>query len=157
MSLNAGHKKIVARNKKSCINYFIEETFEAGIVLKGSEVKSLRSSGGANIEDCYSQEVNNELFLLNCYIPEYTKSNRFNHVPRRPRKLLFHKQQIKRILGKIKQKGYAFIALSLYFNSKNIAKVALGLGKGKKLHDKRQDIKNKDWKRQQQRALKSRV
>jgi len=146
------YKKIIAQNRKASFNYFIEERFEAGIVLRGSEVQSLRQ-GKANIEDTHAALGGNELMLFNCYIAEYEKANRFNHESRRPRKLLLHKREIRKIIGKIKLKGYTLIALSLYFNKKNIAKIELGLGKGKKLHDKRETLKQKDWNREQGQLL----
>jgi SsrA-binding protein len=137
--------KIISRNKKATFNYFIEETFEAGIVLKGSEVKSLRE-GKTNIEDSHADYSKGELTLFNCYIAEYEKANQFNHNARRPRALLLHKKEIRKIIRKIKIKGYTLIALSMYFNEKNKVKLELGIAKGKKLYDKREDIKEKDWK-----------
>lgn len=145
-------KRIVAQNKKALFNYFIEERFEAGIVLKGSEVQSLRQ-GKLSIEDSHAANADNEMFLYNSYIAEYEKANRFNHNTRRPRKLLLHFREIKKIIGKIRLKGYTLIALSVYFNKKNMAKVELGLAKGKKLHDKRETIKKKDWNREQERLI----
>ena len=145
--------KIIATNRKASFNYFIEERIEAGIILKGSEVKSLRL-GKASIEDSHAENSGNEVFLYNCHIAEYDKANQFNHISRRTRKLLLHTKEIKKIIGKIRLKGYTLIALSLYFNQKNIAKVELGIAKGKKLHDKRESIKEKDWKRDQGRIMK---
>lgn len=150
------HKKIIAQNKQALFNYFIEERIEAGIILKGSEVKSLRN-GGASIVDSHAASNGNEILLYNCHISEYEKSNRLNHETRRPRKLLLHKQEIKRILGKIKLRGYSLVALMLYFNDKNIAKIELGLGRGKKLHDKRESIKERDWNREQSRTVRQRL
>lgn len=149
------YKRIITQNKKAYFNYFIEEKFEAGLILKGSEVKSLRN-GKANIEDSHALDTHNEIFLYNSYIAEYEKANRFNHESRRPRKLLLHTKEIKKLIGKIRIKGYTLIALSIYFNKKNIAKVELGLAKGKKLHDKRETLKEKDWKREQGRLMKKR-
>jgi SsrA-binding protein len=146
------YKKIISQNRKAYFNYFIEEKLEAGLILKGSEVQSLRQ-GKANIEDSHATNIDDGIFLYNSYIEEYEKANRFNHAARRPRKLLLHSREIKKIIGKIRLKGYTLIALSLYFNKKNIAKVELGLAKGKKLYDKRQDIKEKDWKREQGRTM----
>lgn len=145
-------KKIIAQNKKALFNYFIEERFEAGVVLKGSEVQSLRQ-GKASIEDSHAAASGDELFLYNCHIAEYEKANRFNHNTRRPRKLLLHGREIKKIIGKIKLKGYTLTALALYFNKKNIVKVELCLAKGKKLHDKRETLKQKDWNREQERLI----
>jgi len=144
--------KVIAKNRQATFNYFIEDKFEAGIVLKGSEVKSLRE-GKASIEDSHADYSDGAITLLNCHIQEYEKANRLNHFTRRPRILLLHKKEIRKIIGKIKIKGYTLIALSMYFNEKNKVKVELGIGKGKKLYDKREDIKNKDWKREQGRTL----
>jgi len=148
-----GYKKIISQNRKASFNYFIEEKLEAGIALTGSEVKSLRLNK-ANIEDGHADSMGNEIYLFNSYIAEYDKSNKFsNHVSRRPRKLLLHKAEINKLIGKIKQKGYTLVPLSLYFNDKNKAKLELGLAKGKKLHDKRESLKEKDWKREQARLV----
>lgn len=144
--------KIIAKNKRAQFDYFIDEKFEAGIVLKGSEVKSLRA-GKVALADSHATEDKGEIYLYNCHIHEYDKANQFNHATRRPRKLLLKKREIKKIIGKIKLKGYTLIALSLYFNKKNMAKVELGLSRGKKQHDKRQAIKERDWKKQQERLI----
>ncbi|MCC8370369.1 MAG: SsrA-binding protein SmpB [Rickettsia endosymbiont of Stiretrus anchorago] len=146
------YKKIIAQNKKALFNYFIEERLEAGIVLKGSEVQSLRQ-GKASIEESHAADTGNEVFLYNCHIAKYEKANRFNHSTRRPRKLLLHKKEINKIIGKTKIKGYTLVALSMYFNKKNKIKIELGIAKGKKLHDKRESIKEKDWKRDQSRLI----
>lgn len=146
------YKKIVAKNKRAQFEYFIEEKLEAGIVLTGSEVKSIRE-GKVALTDSHAAENQGELFLYNCHIAEYEKANRFNHATRRPRKLLLHKREIQKVFGKIKLKGYTLMALSMYFNHKNIIKVELGLAKGKKQHDKRQSIKEKDWQREQGRIM----
>lgn len=147
-----GVLKFIAKNKKARFNYFIEDQFEAGIVLKGSEVKSLRE-GKCSIEESHADFSEGNIVLFNCHIKEYEKANRLNHNTRRPKQLLLHKKEIRKIIGKIKMKGYTLIALSLYFNEKNMVKVELGIAKGKKLYDKREDIKEKDWKRQQSRAV----
>ena len=147
------YKKIVALNKRAKFEYFIEDTLEAGVVLKGSEVKSLRQGKGS-IDDSHAGISGNEVILYNCHIAEYDKANRFNHDMRRPRKLLLHKSEIKKIIGKVKLKGYTLVALSLFFNHKNIIKVELGIAKGKKLYDKRETIKERDWKKEQGRRLK---
>lgn len=149
------YKKIIAQNKKASFDYFIEEELEAGIVLKGSEVQSLRL-GKASIVDSHATNDGTEIVLHNAHIAEYEKANRFNHSTRRPRILLLHKREIKKIIAKIRIKGYTLVALSMYFNEKNKVKVALGLAKGKKLHDKRETIKEKDWEREQGRILKGR-
>lgn len=146
------YKKIIAQNKKALFNYFVEERLEAGIVLTGSEVQSLRQ-GKASIEESHAADTGNEVFLYNCHIAEYEKANRFNHSTRRPRKLLLHKKEINKIIGKTKIKGYTLVALSMYFNKKNKIKIELGIAKGKKLHDKRESIKEKDWKRDQSRLI----
>ncbi len=146
------YKKIIAQNKKAFNNYFIEERLEAGIMLTGSEVQSLRQ-GKASIEESHAADKGNEVFLYNCHIAEYEKANRFNHSTRRPRKLLLHKNEINKIIGKIKIKGYTLVALSMYFNKKNKVKIELGIAKGKKLYDKRESIKEKDWKRDQSRLV----
>ncbi|WP_341764372.1 SsrA-binding protein SmpB [Candidatus Tisiphia endosymbiont of Beris chalybata] len=146
------YKKIIAQNKKAYFNYFIEEKIEAGIILTGSEVKSLRQ-GKASIEDSHAENSGNEVFLYNCHIAEYDKAGRFNHSTRRTRKLLLKVGEIRKIIGKIRLKGYTLVALAIYFNKKNIAKVELGIAKGKKLYDKREAIKAKDWKRDQARLM----
>lgn len=146
------YKKIIAQNKQATFNYFIEEKFEAGLILKGSEVQSLRQ-GKVSIVDAHASNEGNDIFLYNSYIAEYDKANRFNHAERRPRKLLLRTKEIKKIIGKIKIKGYTLIATSLYFNHKNIAKIELGLAKGKKLYDKRESIKEQNWKRDQLRFM----
>lgn len=144
--------KVIAKNKKARFNYHIEDTFEAGIALKGSEVKSLRE-GKCSIIDSHADFSGGHIMLYNCHIQEYEKANRFNHNTKRPRIILLHKKEIRKIIGKIKVKGYSLIALSLYFNQKNMVKVELAIAKGKKLYDKREDIKAKDWKRTQERAV----
>ncbi len=129
-------------NRKAHFNYTIEDEVEAGLVLVGSEVKSLRQ-GKASIAEGYVAEIKGELFLLNCNITEYKGANKFNHEPTRPRKILLKKKEIAKIVGKMEQKGYSIVPLKLYFK-KNYAKVLLGLGKGKKLYDKRDSIKKRD-------------
>ncbi len=137
-------------NRKANFNYTIEEEFEAGIMLLGSEVKSLRE-GKANISESYIAEVKGELFLINCNISEFKGANRFNHAPKRPRKLLLHKKQVQKILGKMQEKGFSVVPIKIYFK-KNFAKVLIGIGKGKKLYDKRESIKARDDRRRQQRG-----
>lgn len=146
-------RNVVAQNRKARFDYEILETFEAGIVLTGSEVKSLRT-GKANIQDSHAMEIGGEIVLLNAYIPEYSKASHFNHESRRQRKLLLHAQEIRKLIGKIKTKGMTLVALSVYFNEKNRAKVELALVKGKKEHDKRATIKEREWKREQDRVMK---
>lgn len=145
--------RIIAQNKRASYDYFIEERIEAGLALTGSEVKSLRQ-GKANIADCYASNSGNEFLLYNAYIAEYEKANQFNHNTRRPRKLLLHKQEIRKLIGKITTKGYTVVATKIYFDKNNRAKVELGIAKGKKQHDKRQSIKEKDWAREQSRLMK---
>lgn len=144
--------RIVAQNRKARYDYFVVETIEAGIMLQGSEVKSLRE-GKASIVDAHAQEQGGEIWLLNSYIPEYKGANRFNHEPRRPRKLLLHRKQINKMLGKLKLSGMTVVALSIYFNEHNKAKVELALVKGKKAHDKRESEKERDWDREKGRIM----
>ncbi len=141
------------RNRRAKFDYFIEEEVEAGIVLQGTEVKSLRA-GKANIQDAHAAEKDGELWLFNAYIAEYAAGNRFNHASRRPRKLLLHKKQIRKLLGAVTVKGYTLVPISLYFNNDGRVKIKLGLGKGKKLHDKRETEKQRDWNRQKAALLK---
>lgn len=138
------NRTIVAKNRKAHFNYAIEDTFEAGIVLVGSEVKSLRV-GKANLADSYADEQDGEIFLRQAHIAEYSGANRFNHHPTRPRKLLLHKNQIKKLIGRLKTKGVTLVPLSIYFNEKNMVKVEMALASGKKTHDKRDTIKTREW------------
>jgi len=149
-------KKIVAQNKKASFDYFIEERLEAGIMLTGSEIKSIRN-GNVSLGDSHAAEGGGEIFLYNCHIAEYDKAGRFNHATRRPRKLLLRTREINKIIGKIKLKGYTLIALSLYLNKKNMVKVELGVACGKKQHDKRQSIKEQDWKKEQGRLMRDKL
>jgi len=148
-----GGKKTIAVNRKARYNYFIEEDFEAGIVLTGTEVKSLRA-GEANITESYAEAKMGEIFLVNAYIKEYEMGNRFNHDARRPRKLLLHRRQVNKIAGAIQRKGKTLVPLSIYFNEKNRVKVQIGLASGKKAHDKRATEKERDWNREKGRLLK---
>lgn len=143
--------KVLAQNKKASHDYFIEETFEAGIVLQGTEIKSVRA-GRINIRDAFCRIQNGEVFLHNAHISPYEQGNRFNHDPLRTRKLLLHKKEINKLIGATKEKGYALIPLKVYIKN-GFAKVLIGLGKGKKKYDKREDLKQKDAKRQIERAL----
>lgn len=146
--------KVHIENRKARHEYFILEEVEAGIVLSGSEIKSIRE-GKVNIQDAFAEIAKDgEVFLLNSYISEYKGANQFNHKPIRPRKLLLHKKEIKKLTGKIKEKGVTLVPLSLYINSRNMVKVLLGLAKGKKLYDKRADLKEKEWKRDKERIQK---
>ncbi len=144
----------IAKNKRAYHDYFVEEKLEAGIVLYGSEVKALRDKQGS-INESYAGEKDGEIYLFNAHIPEYSYTNqKFQHTPRRPRKLLLHKREVNRILGAIQRKGMTLLALSMYFSSKGLVKVELGLAKGKKQHDKRQTEKDRDWDRQKSRLMK---
>lgn len=145
-------RQIVADNRKARFNYEIMETFEAGIMLKGTEVKSLRE-GKANIAESYATDQNGEIFLINSYIPEYLKANRFNHEPRRHRKLLLHNREIAKLQNAVQRDGMTIVPLKLYFNEQGRAKLELALARGKKLHDKRQSEKNRDWDREKGRLL----
>lgn len=131
------------KNKRAFFEYLVLETHEAGIELKGTEVKSIRE-GGVNLAESYARVNDGELFLVNCHIPEYRAGGWTNHDPRRPRKLLLHRKEIDKMVGKIELKGLTLIPLRLYFNSRGFAKVEIGICKGKKLHDKRSDMKRRD-------------
>ena len=145
--------KLVAENRKARFNYAIEDTIEAGLVLTGSEVKSLRT-GKANIADAYaSVERDGALYLINAHIAEYSQAGRANHEPTRRRKLLVHRREMHRLAGAIQREGMTIVPLRLYFNARGIAKVQLGLAKGKKLHDKRETEKKRDWERQKGRLM----
>ena len=148
----ATRHRVVADNRKARFHYEILDTLEAGIALTGTEVKSLRQ-GKATIGEAYAGPSGNELFLFNAYIPEYLQANRFNHETRRPRRLLLHKRQIDKFLGATQREGFTVIPLKIYFNEKGRAKVELGLGRGKKLHDKRESEKKKDWDRERARLM----
>ena len=144
----ANNYKIIAQNRRARYEYFIETEYEAGIVLQGSEIKSLRT-GKANIQDSYIEfDKNGELFLINSYIAPYKLATIFNHEPTRKRKLLLKKREISKIINKIKLKGFTCIPLVLYINNKNYAKVKIAIAKGKKLYDKRESIKERDFKRE---------
>ena len=145
--------RIIAQNRKARHEYFIEDSFEAGIILQGTEVKSLRAGKGS-INDSFASTIGDELFLFHVHIPEYEKANPlFNHQAKRPRKLLLHKSQVNKLLGKIKTKGYTLVPLSIYFNEKNKVKVELALAKGKHMFDKRATIKDREWKIEKARHL----
>ena len=144
--------KVVADNRKARFNYAIGETFEAGIVLTGSEVKSLRA-GKATIAESYADARGGELWLINSNIPEYLQASRFNHAPKRARKLLLQKREINRLTGAVEREGMTIVPLKLYFNEKGRAKVEIALARGKKLHDKRQSEKKRDWQREKGRLL----
>ncbi len=139
-------------NRKAKFNYIIEDEIEAGVQLLGSEVKSIRQ-GKVSLNESYIAQIKGELFLLNANISEYKGANKFNHEPTRPRKLLLRKKQIEKLAGKTDIKGYSIIPLKIYFNQKNYAKILIGLGKGKKLYDKRDTIKKRDEQRRQNREI----
>jgi len=147
-------EKLICNNKKAYHNYFIEEKFEAGMVLTGTEIKSLRM-GNANLNDSFAIVRNGEAYLNNLHISPYDFGNRENHDPDRMRKLLLHKKEIGRLFGKIREQGYSVVPLRLYFKN-GLAKVEIGLAKGKKLYDKREVMKEKDQKRDMSQALKER-
>ena len=144
--------RVVADNRKARFNYEILETVEAGIALTGTEVKSLRG-GKATIGEAYAGPSGEEMFLFNAYIPEYLQANRFNHETRRPRRLLLHKRQINKLIGATQREGFTVIPLKVYFNDRGRAKVELGLGRGKKLHDKRETEKQRSWNRERARLM----
>jgi len=145
--------KLVSENRKARFNYAIDEVFEAGVALTGTEVKSLRS-GKASIAEAYAASRDGELWLINSNITEYKQAGQFNnHTPKRPRKLLLHKRQINKLMGAIEREGMTVVPLKIYFNDKGRAKVEIALAKGKKLHDKRQTEKKRDWSRERGRLL----
>jgi SsrA-binding protein len=147
--------KLIADNRKARYNYEIGDVFEAGIVLTGTEVKSLRL-GKAMIAESYASNEGGELVLINSNIPEYLQANRFNHEPKRPRKLLLHRKEIAKLFTAIARDGMTVVPLKLYFNDFGRAKVEVALAKGKKLHDKRETEKARDWNREKGRLLRDR-
>ena len=144
--------RVVADNRKARFNYFIDETFEAGLALTGTEVKSLRQ-GKATIAESYADARGGEIWLINSNIPEYLQANRFNHAPKRPRKLLLHRRQINKLVGAVEREGMTLVPLKLYFNEKGRAKIELALARGKKLYDKRETQKKRSWERERGRAV----
>ena len=144
--------KAVAENRKARFNYQIGEVIEAGIVLTGSEVKSLRA-GKATIAESYADARAGEIWLINANIPEYLQAHRFNHLPKRPRKLLLHQRQINRLAGAVEREGMTIVPLKMYFNERGRAKVEIALGRGKKLHDKRETEKKRSWERERGRLM----
>lgn len=144
--------KVVADNRKARFNYEIGDTFEAGIVLTGSEVKSLRA-GKATIAESYADARGGELWLINSNIPEYLQAGRFNHAPKRARKLLLQKREISRLVGAVEREGMTIVPLKLYFNEKGWAKIEVALARGKKLHDKRETLKKRSWERERGRLM----
>jgi SsrA-binding protein len=147
--------KTVAENRRARFDYFIEQTYEAGLALTGTEVKSLRFGEGS-IAEAYAEVNDTGVWLINANIPEFSHGNRFNHEPKRPRKLLLHEREINKLHGAVAREGMTLVPLSVYFNGRGRAKVELALAKGKKTHDKRDTIKERDWKREQGRLLRDR-
>lgn len=146
---------IAVENRRARHEYSILETLEAGVVLAGTEVKSLRS-GRANLADAFAGQQGGELYLFNAYIPEYQVKTVFTHETRRPRKLLVHRKELRKLLGAVTREGMTLVPLSIFFNPRGIAKVQLGLAKGKKLHDKRAAEKERDWQRDKARLMRDR-
>lgn len=147
--------KVVAENRRARYEYFLEEFFEAGIALTGTEVKSLRFGEGS-IAESYAEVRDDQVWLVNANVPEFSHGNRFNHEPKRPRKLLLHEREINKMRVGVSREGMTLIPMSVYFNGRGRAKVELALAKGKKIHDKRETIKARDWKREAGRLLKER-
>lgn len=148
-------RKLIAENRRARFEYSIEETIEAGVMLVGSEVKTLRS-GRANIAESYASPERGELYLINADIPTYAAASLFNHEPRRPRKLLVKRRELARLTGAVAREGRTIVPLKLYFNDRGIAKLEIGVAKGKKAHDKRAATKDRDWKRDQARLMRDR-
>lgn len=145
-------QKFAAQNRKARHDYYIEDTLEAGLMLQGTEVKSLRL-GGASIAEAYAGPTGGELFLFNAHIPEYKAAKHFGHEPKRPRKLLVRGRERDRLIGAVQRSGVTIVPLSLYFNERGIAKVQLGLAKGKRKVDKRESEKERDWQRDKARLM----
>ena len=152
-SLKAGDNgQLIADNRKARHNYEFVDTLEAGIQLEGTEVKSLRN-GKANIAESYATEEGGEIWLINSHIPEYLQANRFNHNPRRRRKLLLHKKQVTKLIGAVQRDGMSIVPSRLYFNDRGRVKLLIALAKGRKAHDKRQVAKKRDWQREKARLM----
>ncbi|MFJ7639402.1 SsrA-binding protein SmpB [Peribacillus sp. NPDC097264] len=149
-----GSGKQLAQNKKAYHDFFIEQTFEAGIVLKGTEIKAIRAAR-LNLKDAFAKIENGEIYLYNMHISPYEQGNQFNHDPLRTRKLLLHKKEINKLIGETKETGYTIVPLKMYLKN-GFAKVLIGLGKGKKQYDKRDDLKKKEAKRDIERAFRDR-
>ncbi|MET0539728.1 MAG: SsrA-binding protein SmpB [Xanthobacteraceae bacterium] len=146
--------RVVAQNRRARFNYHLEENFEAGIALTGSEVKSLRA-GKATIAESHADTRGGEIWLVNATIPEYVQAGRFNHPPKRLRRLLLHRRQINKLIGAVEREGMTLVPLRLYFNERGRAKVELALARGKKLHDKRETEKKRSWERERGRLLRA--
>jgi SsrA-binding protein len=153
-TLPKGEGKVVAQNKKANHDYFIEETYEAGIVLQGTEIKAIRA-GKINLRDSFARIQKGEVYLYNAHVSPYEQGNRFNHDPLRTRKLLLHKKQITKLIGETKEAGVTLVPIKVYLKN-GFAKVLIGLGKGKKHYDKREDLKSKEAKRDIERAFRDR-
>ncbi len=147
-----GPVRVVSDNRAARFHYEIRDTYEAGLALTGTEVKSLRG-GKATIGESYAGPMGEELFLFNASIPEYLEANRFNHEPRRPRKLLLHRRQVDKLLGAVQREGFTLVPLRIYFNARGRAKLELALARGKKLHDKRETERKRDWERDRARLM----
>ena len=147
--------KLIAENRRARFDYFLEDTFEAGLMLTGTEVKSLRN-GRANIAESYAAVEGREIMLVNADIPPYAQANRFNHEPRRHRKLLLHRRQLDKLIGAVQREGRTIVPTKLYWNDKGIAKLEIALAKGKKAHDKREAVAERDWQRDKARLLRDR-
>ena len=145
--------KVIAENRRARFDYFIDDTVEAGIMLTGTEVKSLRV-GKANIAESYAAVEGDEIVLVNADIPPYAQANRFNHEPRRPRKLLLHRKEIERLIGAVQREGRTLVPTKLYWSDKGLAKLEIALAKGKKAHDKREAQAERDWQRDKARLMK---
>jgi SsrA-binding protein len=148
-------RKLIAENRRARFDYFLDEVFEAGLSLTGTEVKALRE-GKANIAESYAAAEGREIVLINANIPQYGPANRFNHAPRRPRKLLMHRKEIDRLVGAVQREGRTLVPVRLYFNDRGRVKLELALARGKKLHDKRTTEAARDWKREQGRLMRDR-
>ncbi|NVD44045.1 SsrA-binding protein SmpB [Qipengyuania atrilutea] len=145
-------QKTVAENRRARFDYAVEDRYEAGLMLQGTEVKALRA-GEASIAESYAEVKGGEVWLINANIPEFSHGNRFNHEPKRPRKLLLNQREINKMMGAVERKGMTLVPLSVYFNRHGRAKVELGLAKGRKAQDKREYIKDRDWKRDKARVM----
>lgn len=154
MSVAGDQYRVVAQNRRARFDYEIVETLEVGIILTGSEVKSLRL-GTSSINESFAGEMEGEIFLFNANIPEYLEANRFNHEPKRPRKLLMKKRQLNKFLTAIRRKGMTLVPLKVYLNAKGRIKAELGLGRGKRTVDKRSAIKDRDWQRDKARLMRN--
>jgi SsrA-binding protein len=146
-------ERVIATNKKAFFNYEILDSLEAGISLLGSEVKSIRE-GRVSLKESYAEIRDGEIFLINCHISPYSPANQFNHEPKRPRKLLLHKREIKKLMGKVKEKGLTLIPTKMYFNKRGLVKIEIALAKGKKAYEKKEAIKERDRRREMEAELK---